>query len=84
VFVKGVKECCISNAMDGTNDDSCGMAVKRMGTLGVSVKMMKAITMKMDTVTLIGEDRQNLTCFLCEINDKIYFCYYTFHFWVSS
>ena len=45
------------NAMDGTNDDSCGMAVKRMGMLEVSVKMMRAITMKMDTMTLIGKDR---------------------------
>jgi hypothetical protein len=55
VFVKSIKKCCISNVMDGTND-SCGMAVKRMGILGVNVKMMKAITMKMDTVTLIGKD----------------------------
>jgi len=78
VFVKSAKKCCISNATDGTND-GCGMAVKRMGMLGVNVKMMKAITVKMDTVTLIGKDRQNPTCFVCEINDKIYFCYHTFH-----
>jgi hypothetical protein len=27
-----------------------------MGVLGENVKMMKAITVKMDTVTLIGKD----------------------------
>jgi hypothetical protein len=27
--------------MSGTNDDSCEMAVERMGMLGVSVRMMK-------------------------------------------
>ena len=27
----------------------CGMAVKRMGMLGVSVGMMKALTVKMET-----------------------------------
>jgi hypothetical protein len=32
----------------------CGMAVKRMGMLGVSVRRMKAMTVKMETVTLIG------------------------------
>ena len=57
MFVKGANKCCTSNAMDGTNDDSCGMAVKRMGMLGMSVKKMKAITMKMDTVTLVKTDR---------------------------
>jgi hypothetical protein len=33
----------------------CGMAVKNMGMLGVSVRKMKALTVKMETVTLIGE-----------------------------
>jgi hypothetical protein len=35
----------------------CGMAVKRMGMLGVSVRKMKALTARMETVTLIGNDR---------------------------
>ena len=30
------------------------MAVKRLGMLGVSVWKMKALTVKMETVTLIG------------------------------
>jgi hypothetical protein len=32
----------------------CGMALKRMGVLGVSVRKMKALTVKMETVTLSG------------------------------
>ena len=43
----------------------CGMAVKRMGMLGVGVRKMKALTVKMETVTLIGKRRQNVTCFVC-------------------
>ena len=57
VIVKGAKMCCMSNAVFGTNCDSCGMGVKRMGMLGVSVRMMKAPTMKMETVTLTGKGR---------------------------
>jgi hypothetical protein len=51
----------------GTNDDSCGVAVKcvgMLGMLGVSVRKMKAMTVKMETVTLIGKGRSNLTCFV--------------------
>ena len=69
--------------MDGTNDGSCGTAVKRMGMLGVNEKM-KAMTVTMETVTLIGKDRKNLTIFVCEINDGIFICYHMFHFWGSS
>ena len=57
VIVKGVKVCCMSSAVFGTNDDSCGMEVKRVGVLGVSVRKMKALTVKMETVTLIGKGR---------------------------
>ena len=42
----------------------CGWAVKRMGMLGVSVRKMKALTVKMETLTLIGKGRKNLTCFV--------------------
>ena len=38
--------------------------MQRMGTLGVSVRKMKALTVMMETETLIGKDRQNLTCFM--------------------
>jgi hypothetical protein len=42
----------------------CGMAVKRMGKLGVSVRKMKTLTVKMETVTLAGKGRWNWTCFV--------------------
>jgi hypothetical protein len=35
----------------------CGIVVKRMGMLGVSVRKMKALTVKMEIVSLIGKDR---------------------------
>jgi len=34
----------------------CGKAAKRMGMLGGSVWEMKALTVKMETATLIGKD----------------------------
>jgi hypothetical protein len=40
------------------------MAVKRMGMLGVSVRKMKAQTVKMEAVTLIGRGRYDLICFV--------------------
>jgi hypothetical protein len=33
----------------------CGMAVKRLGMLGQSVRKVKELTVKMETVALIGE-----------------------------
>jgi hypothetical protein len=36
---------------------SCGMAMKRMGLLGMSVRKMRALTVKMEAVTLIGTGR---------------------------
>jgi len=45
------------NAMDRTNDNSCSTAIKRMGMLGVSVRKMKALTVKMEAVTLISNSR---------------------------
>ena len=49
--------------------------------LGVSVKKMKTLTVKMETVTLIGKGTENLICFayyMQEDNNKIFFlsrCY---------
>jgi len=50
VTVKGFKKCCISNATGGM--------------LGVSVRKMKAPTLKMETVTLIYKGRWNLMWFV--------------------
>jgi hypothetical protein len=44
--VEGFKKCCISNAVEGT-EIFCGMTVKRMGMLGVSVRKIKALTVQM-------------------------------------
>jgi len=33
----------------------CGMAVERMGMLGARMRKMKALTVKMETMTLIGK-----------------------------
>jgi len=49
--------CCLPIAVGVTDDDSCGMTVRRIGMLGVSVRKMKALTMKLESVTLIGSGR---------------------------
>jgi ABC-type uncharacterized transport system permease subunit len=40
---------------------SCGMTGNRVEMLGVNVKKMKALTVKMETVTLTGTGTKNLT-----------------------
>ena len=40
--MKGFRKCCTSGAVDETDVDSCGMTVKGIGVLGVSVRKMKA------------------------------------------
>jgi uncharacterized membrane protein (Fun14 family) len=35
----------------------CGMALKRIGVLGVNVRKMKALTVQMEKMTLIGKRR---------------------------
>jgi hypothetical protein len=57
VTVKGVKQCCISNAMDGTNNNSCEMAVKRMEMSGMRARQKKALTMKIETMTPIARGK---------------------------
>ena len=52
--MKGFKKCCISSAVGEIDDDSCRMVVKRMRMLGVSVRKMKLLTVRMETVTQIG------------------------------
>ena len=65
----------------------CGMAVERMGMLGGSVWKMKALTVEMETVTLIGKGRQNLTCIVYEvypINSEVFLLTRHFIFGRSS
>jgi hypothetical protein len=40
------------------------MALKRMGLLGMSVRKMKALTVKIEMVIMIGKGREDLTCFV--------------------
>lgn len=52
----GFKNCCMSDAV-GLMMIYRGKTVNRMGMLGASVRKMKALTVKMDTVKLIAEGR---------------------------
>jgi len=56
VIVKGFKKCCMSNAVDGT-DGIMWNGSKEDRDIEVSVRKMKALTVKMGTVTLIGKGR---------------------------
>jgi len=49
VTVQVFKKRFISIALDGTDNDNCRMRVKRMGMLAVSVRKMKALTVKTDS-----------------------------------
>jgi hypothetical protein len=60
VIMKGFIKCCTSIAVM----IFCGMAVNRMGMLGQSVRKMKALTVKMETVTQSGKGRWNQTLFV--------------------
>jgi hypothetical protein len=73
VTVKGFKKCCISNAVDETDDD---MLWNGSGEDGDVRRECKTLNVKMETITLSSKGRQNLTCFIYhmyEINSKIFF-----------
>jgi hypothetical protein len=53
--VKGFKKCLYPLHGLGLMMIHCGMTVKRMGMLAVSVRKMKALTVKMESVTLIDK-----------------------------
>jgi hypothetical protein len=57
VTVKGFKKCCISNAVDGTDDDMLRNGSEEDGDVRSECKKMKALTVKMETVTLICKGR---------------------------
>jgi len=56
VNVKGFKKYCAYSAV-GEAGYMLWKAVKRKGMLSVSVRKMKALTVKMETVTLIAKGR---------------------------
>jgi len=51
INVKGFRKCWIGLMI------CCGLPVKRMGMLDVSVRKTMALTVKMEGVTLIGKDK---------------------------
>ena len=56
--MKGIKECCVSIAADETDDGMLWKGIEEDGNVrSVCVRKMKALTMKMETETLIGKDR---------------------------
>jgi len=60
VNVNGFKKCCISNAVDGTADDMLWNG--RYEDRNVrSVRKMKTLTVKMETVTMIGKGGLKVT-----------------------
>jgi len=52
MILKDFKKCCTSKAVETMI--CCGMRGKRMGMLEVSVRKVKALLVKMETVTLSG------------------------------
>jgi hypothetical protein len=62
VTVKGFKKWCVSSAVEGLV--GCEMTVERLGLVVASVRKMKALIGKMESVILIGKDRWNMTCFM--------------------
>jgi hypothetical protein len=64
VTVKGSRSAVYPVQWMGLMMICCGMAVKRMGMLGVSLRKMKELTVKMETVTLTGKGRWNWACFV--------------------
>jgi hypothetical protein len=57
VTVKGFKRCCISNVVDGTEDDMLWNYSEEDRNVRVSVRKIKALTVKMEKMMLIGKGR---------------------------
>ena len=53
IIMKGFKRCCVSSALEETDDDLLWNGSEEDGI--VNVRKMKALTVKMETVTLIGK-----------------------------
>ena len=55
VTVRSLNKCCMSKSVDET--DRVAQRGWEMGMLGLSVRKMTALSVKMMTVTLIGKDK---------------------------
>jgi hypothetical protein len=70
VILTGFKKCCISNAMDRTGDDKLRNGSEEDGNVKrVGVRKIKALTVKMEEVTLIGKGRYTLTRFVSSVHE---------------
>ena len=69
-------KCCTASAADGTDDgDMLWNGSEEDGYVRSEYDENKHTNSKMETVTLIGKGRQNLTCFLYyvyKIHSKIF------------
>jgi hypothetical protein len=54
--VRGFKKCCVSDSVDGTDDDTLWNDSEEDGNVR-SMRKMKTLTLKMVAVTLIGKGR---------------------------
>jgi hypothetical protein len=63
VTVNGFRKCCISNAVERTDGGMLWNGNEEDGNVRKECKV-KALTVKMETVTLIGKRIQNLTRFV--------------------
>jgi hypothetical protein len=63
VTVKGLKKCCMSSAVDGTDCDMLWNGSEEGGNVGSKCEE-DAGTDSEDRGTLIDKGRQNLTCVL--------------------
>ena len=59
-IVEAFKQCCISSELDGTDGDTLWNDSKEKGILAVSVKKVKALTMRMDTLQTMKMERVTL------------------------
>ena len=57
----------VSNVRDETYNDMLWNDREEDGKLGVSVRKMKALTVKMKTVPLVGKGTQNVICFVLSV-----------------
>jgi hypothetical protein len=57
VTVKGFKKCCVFSAVEGSDDDMLWDDSEEDGNVRSECEEDKALTVKMETVTLIGEGR---------------------------
>ena len=57
VTVNGLKKCCMSSAVDGIDDAMLWNDIEEDGSIRSELRKMTALTVKVWTVTLIGNGR---------------------------